>query len=75
MSSRTRIRVLLLLVASAAAFTPLRLPVGGAAPEAGAVCTTCCPQGGTKCVVCSLKCLVIDDAYDIGGGKCPIATN
>jgi hypothetical protein len=70
----TRVRILFLLLATVAAFTPFRVPAGGVDAEMGAMCTTCCSGGGMKCVVCSATCTVVDEAYDSGGGKCPKQT-
>ncbi|HEX6040564.1 hypothetical protein [Longimicrobium sp.] len=60
----------LLAVAALAAFTPLRLPLVHSGEARGAECTTCCPLAGAKCIVCSTTCMVVEQAYDNGGGKC-----
>lgn len=65
------IRYVVAGVAALLAFSPLQLP-GAPAAVAGAECTTCCPQEGPKCVVCSTKCETVDNAYDRGAGACPV---
>jgi hypothetical protein len=72
MLSARRIRAAVLCLTALAAFTPLRIPLGSRPVAAGAECTTCCSQPGPKCVVCSSKCVVVDDAYDNGTGACPV---
>lgn len=72
MLSNKRIRAGLFFAATLAAFSPLQIPFGSRPAAAAAECTTCCSQAGPKCVVCSTKCVVVDDAYDNGTGACPI---
>ncbi|HEX2209569.1 MAG TPA: hypothetical protein VHG93_17955 [Longimicrobium sp.] len=68
----SRIRAGLFALTTLAAFTPLQVPLGDRPVAAGAECTTCCSQPGTKCVVCSATCLAVENSYDAGGGACPI---
>jgi hypothetical protein len=72
MLSGNRLRAGLFFAATLAAFTPIASPLGSGSLSAGAECTTCCSQPGPKCVVCSAKCVVVEDAYDNGTGACPI---
>lgn len=72
MPSFTPMRAGLPLLAVLLAFSPLQLP-GSRSVAAGAECTTCCAQGGPKCVVCGGSCVVVDNAYDAGPGQCVIA--
>jgi hypothetical protein len=72
MTSARRIHAGLFFAATLAAFTPLSLPLGSRPAVAGAACTTCCAQPGPKCVVCAARCETVENAYDAGGGKCPV---
>lgn len=56
----------------AGVLAPVRFSATEPPAPATAECTTCCASPGARCVVCSLKCLEVPDAYDNGGGKCMI---
>jgi hypothetical protein len=73
MDSVIRIRMLAGMGATILAVTPIQMPLGSRAVASSAECTTCCSAGGIKCVVCSASCVTVDNAYDAGGGKCPIS--
>lgn len=68
---RTLIRVpLLVLFAAGGTLAPVKFSPTAAEPAA-AECTTCCSATASLCVVCSRKCMEIQDAYDAGTGACP----
>ncbi len=54
-----------------AVLAPVRFSATEPPAAARAECTTCCSSPGALCVVCSLKCLAVDEAYDNGLGPCP----
>lgn len=60
------------MVIVAGVLAPWRISGGGFAVELTAECTTCCPETGSKCVVCAEKCVSEDNLYDKGIGKCPV---
>lgn len=65
--------VLLPLSVVAGVLAPWRVSGGGRAVEIAAECTTCCPEAGSKCVVCAEKCISEENHYDKGIGKCPVS--
>ncbi len=67
-----RIRTVMMLVAAAAAFTPLQIPFGDRPAIAGAECPTCCKQPGPKCVICLGPCIVYGNAYNPGDAGCTV---
>lgn len=50
---------------------PVRFSTAKTVAPAVAECTTCCSNSAAQCVVCGKKCIVIQGAYDNGGGACP----
>jgi len=75
---RWRLCLSVLSLGMTAALLPVTLTGDDGLSPATAECTTCCKDLEALCVKCAESCLVVQNAYDKGGGSCavtPIAPN
>lgn len=69
---RWRFHLSVLTLGVTAAFLPVTAGGDSGVSAATAECTTCCKDTEALCVKCAETCLVVQNAYDRGGGSCPV---